>query len=82
MRVIRGVIGNRAALVQQAVDLLQINGRIIDLRGELQRNGRGTGNGRHPGACREKGSPVATHGSSYLLQFFRNRHYSPEETRV
>ncbi|NLY38031.1 MAG: YheC/YheD family protein [Firmicutes bacterium] len=82
MRVIRGVIGNRAALVQQAVDLLQINGRIIDLRGELQRNGRG--NLETVAILVRAGknhSPVATHGTSYLFaDFFHNRlHYTPDE---
>ncbi len=75
IKVIRKVTGNRRAIVQQAVKLLKINDRIIDLRGELQRNGEGELEivavlvrlgSRH--------SPIATHGNSELFEsFFKHR---------
>lgn len=75
LKIIYSVTGEKDVLVQQAVDLVTSNNRVIDLRGELLRNGRGEleivavlvriGN---------EGSPVATHGLSFMFQeFFQRR---------
>ncbi len=81
IKIIHKVTGNRKVIVQQAVDLIKIDDRIVDLRGELQRNDRGeldiTAVLVRLGSRR---SPIATHGSSYLFEnFFQNRlHYTQE----
>ena len=73
-RVIHTVTGGKKAIIQQAVPLLRFNNRLIDLRGEMQRNGAGrieivavlTRVG-------QDGSPITTHGSSFLFEdFFKN----------
>lgn len=70
-KVIQSVTGNGATIAQQAVDLIEVNGRRMDLRAEMQRNGRGKleivavlarlGN---------KQSPITTHGTSFMFEDF------------
>jgi hypothetical protein len=73
-RIVRSVAGERV-IAQQAVDLLKIDSRIVDLRGELQRNGQGNLEIVDiPVRLGAENSPVATHGSSYrFAAFFARR---------
>lgn len=75
VKIIRQVTGPKKAIVQKAIDLVQVNGQLMDLRGEMQRNARGEleivailvrlG---------QKGSPITTHGDSYQFEdFFHTR---------
>ncbi|HOL17356.1 MAG TPA: YheC/YheD family protein [Bacillota bacterium] len=70
-KIIKQVTGHKKAIVQKAVDLVQVNNQLMDLRGEMQRNARGEleivailvrlG---------QKGSPITTHGESYQFEDF------------
>mgnify|MGYP000868876918 FL=1 len=78
---IASVVGDRPVIVQQAVDLIQIDDRIVDFRGEMQRNGQGklelVAVLARLGA---KDSPVATHGTSLMAKdfFYKYLGYSRE----
>lgn len=70
-KVIQSVTGTGAAIIQQAVELIEVDNRRLDLRAEMQRNGQGKleivavlarlGN---------KKSPITTHGNSYRFEDF------------
>ncbi|ABR49557.1 hypothetical protein Amet_3429 [Alkaliphilus metalliredigens QYMF] len=62
---------NRKFIVQQAIDLIKVEGKIIDMRAELQRKD----NGKiviTAIAVRvsNHNSPITTHGESYTFQYF------------
>lgn len=83
-RIIYSVTGSNDVVVQETVDLIKINRRVVDLRGEMQRNGRGDletvavlvrlGTER---------SPVATHGDSFMFEeIFPRLFYSGKESEA
>jgi hypothetical protein len=69
-------------VIQEAIDLLTWDGKIIDIRAELQRNGKGEI--EIVGICIRLGmenSPITTHFKSYALEDFFKKilHYSEEQ---
>jgi hypothetical protein len=75
-------IAGKKVIAQQAVDLLKINQRVVDLRGEMQRNGKGElVIVDIPVRLGSAYSPIATHGSSdQFAKFFHRRlGYTPEK---
>lgn len=71
-------------IAQEAIDLLEFEESLVDIRGELQRNGRGklevTGIAVRVGS---DNSPITTHAFSYpFKQFFETRmFYSSKQVR-
>ncbi|WP_157834959.1 YheC/YheD family protein [Desulfofalx alkaliphila] len=71
---IKGFFQNKEFLIQQAIDLLTIDNKIIDLRAEVQKNGNGeltvAGISVRVG---HKNHPITTHANSYPFKaFFQN----------
>lgn len=81
--VIDDFFGHNDVIIQEAIELLNINSHIIDLRGEVQRNGRG-----HLEVTAilfrvgRKHSPVATRGQSFLFEKFCKETLGYEEERI
>ncbi|SCY57788.1 YheC/YheD family endospore coat-associated protein [Alkaliphilus peptidifermentans] len=68
-------------IIQEAIDLLSLNQKVIDIRSELQRNGDGTiiiaGMAVR---VSNNNTPITTHASSYGFEsFFRNKMDYSEE---
>ena len=69
-RHISSTLHGKHVIIQQAIDLITIDGRIVDFRGELQRNGRGELTiTAIPARIGKKYSPISTRGSSYPFEF-------------
>ncbi|PYZ93508.1 hypothetical protein CR194_10080 [Salipaludibacillus keqinensis] len=77
--------GLKEIIIQQAIDLLKMNGSFYDLRAEIQRDGNGklTIVGV-PVRLARKNSPITTHADSYTFDYFFNTYMnlSSEETNV
>ena len=62
---------NKKFIIQQAIDLITINNKIVDLRAEVQRNGNGditiTAIPVRVGKIK---SPITTHNESYTFDYF------------
>ncbi len=71
---------NKNVIVQQAIDLLSVNGRLADFRGELQRNGKGELSiTAIPVRLGKDNSPVSTRGDSYPFEtFFKELLHYPD----
>ena len=73
---------NKKFIIQQAIDLITINNKIVDLRAEVQRNGNGditiTAIPVRVGKIK---SPITTHNKSYTFDYFFSTllNYSNEE---
>ncbi len=71
----------KAFVIQQAIDLLTIDGRLVDMRAELQRNRYG--NLEIAGIAVRLGkphSPITTHDAAYPLDyFFEHELHYPQE---
>ncbi|MEW5785840.1 MAG: YheC/YheD family protein [Bacillota bacterium] len=78
IKVIHFVTGKKNTIIQQAVELIKENNRVVDLRGELQRNGRGKL--EIVAVIVRLGSeysPIATHGHSLTFEkYFARLNYS------
>lgn len=84
-RLILFYLSGKHIIIQQAIDLLTIDERIIDFRGELQRNGKGELTiTAIPVRVGKQDSPISTRGSSYPFDFFFENimHYSKEQTAL
>ena len=82
-RHISSYLSGKHVIIQQAIDLITIDDRIIDFRGELQRNGMGELTiTAIPVRIGKQYSPISTRGSSYPFEFFFENimNYSKEET--
>ncbi|MEW5818070.1 MAG: YheC/YheD family protein, partial [Spirochaetota bacterium] len=80
---ISSCLNGKDVIIQQAIDLITVDNRIADFRGELQRNGRGELTiTAIPVRIGKQYSPISTRGSSYPFEvFFQNiMNYSKEET--
>jgi hypothetical protein len=76
------IFAGKKAIVQQAIPLLSIKGRLVDFRAEMQRNGQGRL--EIIGICARIGlhkSPITIHSKAYPFEdFYRNYlNYSEEE---
>lgn len=75
-RVIHAFFQGRKIIIQQAIDLLTVNNCIIDIRGELQRNGKGKleviGT---PVRVGKKDSPITTRSVSYPFEEFFRKYF-------
>ncbi|PKM82109.1 MAG: hypothetical protein CVU88_03540 [Firmicutes bacterium HGW-Firmicutes-13] len=84
-RVIHSFFKGKNVIVQQAIDLLKIDSCVIDMRGELQRNGRGELEiTAVPVRIGKKDAPIATRGTSYPFEvFFKDfLHFSEDEIKA
>ena len=82
---ISSYLSGKHVIIQQAIDLITIDDRIVDFRGELQRNGRGELTiTAIPARIGKQYSPISTRGSSYSFEFFFENimNYSKEETAL
>lgn len=71
MEIIKKVCGGGRVIAQEAVDVLMVDNRVVDLRSELQRNGKGELEVVAIMArIGSKDSPIATHGTSFMLEQF------------
>lgn len=79
---IKAVTGAGKTIVQAAVPLIRVDDRLLDFRGEMQRNGQGKLEIVSVLArLGQKHSPVSTHGSSDLFEnFLRTRLNQPEDS--
>lgn len=83
-RVIHTFFKGKKVLVQQAIDLLTVDNRIVDIRGELQRNGKGELEiTAAPARMGTKNAPIATRGKSYPFEvlFKEQFHLSDDEIK-
>lgn len=74
--------GMKNLIVQQAIDLLETDGSVVDFRGEVQRNGAGKLEILAiPVRISQKNAPITTHASSYQLEEFLEKflNYSNSE---
>ncbi|MEW5786172.1 MAG: YheC/YheD family protein, partial [Bacillota bacterium] len=73
-RVLNLFFEGKAFIIQQPIDLIEIDGQKIDLRAEVQRNGKGRLEiVAIPTRVGHKKSPITTHASSYQFEeFFAN----------
>jgi hypothetical protein len=70
-RVVKSFLSGKNIILQQAIDLLSVDGCIVDFRGELQRNGSGELTiTAIPARIGKKNSPIATNGMSYPFEDF------------
>ena len=85
MEIIASFFRKRDVIIQQAIDLLCINEKIVDLRGEVQRNGINqlevTAVAFRVGRT---DSPVSTRGTSYPFRSFcrENLFFGEEQTAI
>lgn len=65
--------GTRSVIAQKGIDLLEIDEQYIDMRAEVQRNGKGKIEvAAIPVRVGQKSSPITTHGSSLTFdEFFK-----------
>ncbi|MTI96425.1 MAG: YheC/YheD family protein [Firmicutes bacterium] len=73
----------RDVLVQPAIDLIKVNGRLVDFRAEVQR----TGDGQIvayaiPVRVGSSASPITTHASSYQMEEFLTKFLNYETSDV
>lgn len=68
---LRRFFGRKEIIIQQAIDLLKVNGSFFDIRAEIQRDGKGelTIVGL-PVRVARKNSPITTHADSYPFDYF------------
>jgi hypothetical protein len=72
---VREFFGNRPFIAQQGIDLLQVNGRNLDFRAEVQRAERGQLRVvAIPVRIARDRSPITTHAKSMALEEFARRH--------
>ncbi len=63
--------GDRKFIIQEAIDLITINKKIVDLRAEVQRNGNGEIEiVAVPVRVSKKNSPITTHAQSFTFDYF------------
>lgn len=81
-QVVNSFFGGRNFIIQQPIDLIRYRGNIVDLRAEMQRNGRGDLEvlAIPVRVAREK-APITTHAASFQFEpFFEQKlGYSKEE---
>ncbi|MEW5785845.1 MAG: YheC/YheD family protein [Bacillota bacterium] len=78
-QVIHDFFGGKDFIIQEPIDLIEIDGMKVDLRSEVQRNGRGDLEiVAVPVRVGRKNSPITTHALSYRFEdfFFDQMHYS------
>ncbi|WP_041720967.1 YheC/YheD family endospore coat-associated protein [Alkaliphilus metalliredigens] len=68
---IQSFFGEKKFLIQQAIDLITIDKKIVDLRAEVQKNGKGqiTVAGI-PVRMSQNNAPITTHAQSYSFDYF------------
>ncbi|UNC92239.1 YheC/YheD family endospore coat-associated protein [Candidatus Contubernalis alkaliaceticus] len=82
-RVIHWFFQGKKVLVQQAIDLLTVDNRIIDIRGELQRNGNGELEiTAAPARMGTKNAPIATRGKSYPFEVLFKKHFQLSDDKI
>lgn len=82
-RVIHSFFHGRKVLVQQAINLLTVDNRIVDIRGELQRNGKGELEvTAAPARIGAKEAPIATRGKSYSFEILFKEYFNLSEDEV
>lgn len=75
-------LSGKHVIIQQAIDLITIDGCLVDFRGELQRNGKGELNiTAIPVRVGKQNSPISTRGASYKFDYFFKKmmNFSKEE---
>ena len=85
LNVVKSFFNGKSFLIQQAIQLIRFENRLIDMRAELQHNGEGNleiagisvRQGRY-------GSPVTTHGNAYRFEdfFAQKMGYSKEKLKA
>jgi hypothetical protein len=71
LKVINRFFRGRDFIIQEPIDLIKYQGRKVDLRAEVQRNGRGELEiVAVPVRVSQADSPITTHGSSYRFEDF------------
>jgi hypothetical protein len=77
---IMGFYRGRKFIVQEAIDLINIDHRIVDMRAELQRNSKGEIIlAAIPVRVSKENAPITTHADSYTFEYFYETfmNYSP-----
>jgi hypothetical protein len=70
-RAVESFFQGRPFVIQQAIDLLEHEGRLVDLRAEMQRDGKGElAVVAVPVRVALPDSPITTHASSYRFDYF------------
>ncbi|WAH36326.1 YheC/YheD family endospore coat-associated protein [Alicyclobacillus dauci] len=74
-RALKSFFGSREVIVQQAIDLLTVNGScLVDFRAELQRNRNGNLTVvAIPIRVGKKSSPITTHGTAYRFNDYLSK---------
>jgi hypothetical protein len=84
-RSLQGIMGKRAYLIQEPINLLTFNGHITDVRVIVQKNHTGrwliTGMGCRMGAKGSITSNIASGGRGYKLSTVLERHFPQKEQR-
>lgn len=85
-RSLRGVMGKRAFLIQEPINLLTLNGHIADVRVIVQKNHTGrwliTGMGCRMGAKGSITSNISAGGQGYKLSTVLERHFPKKEQQA
>lgn len=83
MKFVRSIFGKRPLMVQQAIDLIEVDGGIIDARIEVQRNGKGELeiNG-FPFRVGTPGSPISTHSGAYKIEDLLGNRLKYDSNRI
>lgn len=82
-RVIHSFFHGKKVLVQQAINLLTVDNRIVDIRGELQRNGNGELEvTATPARIGTKEAPIATRGKSYPFEVLFKKYFNLSDDEV
>ncbi|MCL7749470.1 YheC/YheD family protein [Halalkalibacter alkaliphilus] len=69
--ILKEFFGESNIIVQDAIDLVKIDNQIVDLRAEVQRNGKGEIEVTAiPVRIGQKFSPISTHGNSFTFNDF------------
>lgn len=62
---------NKEIIIQKAIDLVEVDGSIIDLRAEIQRDGNGNLDiVGIPVRMSQKNAPITTHANSFTFEYF------------
>ena len=82
-RLIHSFFHGRKVLVQQAINLLTVDKCIIDIRGELQRNGEGKLEvTAAPVRIGTKDAPISTRGKSYPFEVLFKNYFNLSDDEV
>lgn len=82
LKIVNKFFQGKQFMIQQGIELLKFNNKLIDMRAELQRNGNGSldivGISVRYG---KPGSPITTHGEAFAFDdfFVRNMGYSKRQ---